>query len=77
MFEIFKNSSFVQFFCNITKWTEMAQLSEAFQRKITHLKDTFSVAHNTFKEYYPIFCKIFVPPSHDLDHPRPRNRKQR
>lgn len=55
----------------------MACLSEVFQAKITHLKDTFGVAHNTFKEFYPIFSKIFVPPSYDLDHPRPRNRKQR
>lgn len=55
----------------------MAHLSEDFQSKITHLKDTFGVAHNTFKEYYPIFSKIFVPPSYDFDQPRPRNRKQR
>lgn len=67
----------MQFFCNITKWAEMAQLSEEFQSKISHLKDTFGVAHNTFKEYYPVFSKIFNSPSHDLDQPRSRNRKQR
>lgn len=67
----------MQFFSNITKWVEMAHLSEEFQNKITHLKDTFGVAHNTFKEYYPIFSKIFVPPSHESDQPKPRNRKQR
>lgn len=69
----------MQFFYNITKWAEMAHLPDDFQKKITHLKDTFGVAHNTFKEYYPIFLNIFFAPStQDLDQPKHhRNRKQR
>lgn len=67
----------MQFFSNISKWAEMAHLSQEFRTKITHLKDSFCVAHNTFKEYYPIFSKIFLPPSQDLDQPKHRNRKQR
>lgn len=57
----------------------MANLSEKFQNKITKLKDTFGVAYSTFKEYYPIFSKIFLPPNpHDFDQSRQhRNRKQR
>ncbi|CAH1163560.1 unnamed protein product [Phaedon cochleariae] len=73
------NLSFVQFFSNITKWADMAHLPVDFTNKITHLKDNFNVAHNTFKEYYPMFSKIFLPPSsQDLEQSKPhRNRKQR
>ncbi|XP_018580009.1 retinoblastoma-like protein 1 isoform X2 [Anoplophora glabripennis] len=73
------NLSFAQFFCKINKWAEMAHLPEEFLNKITHLKDTFGVAYSTFKEFYPIFSKIFLPPSpQDLDQSKQhRNRKQR
>ncbi|KAJ8925433.1 hypothetical protein NQ315_009266 [Exocentrus adspersus] len=72
------NLSFAQFFCKINKWAEMAQLPEDFLNKITHLKDNFGVAYSTFKEYYPIFSKIFIPPSpQDLEQKHHRNRKQR
>lgn len=56
----------------------MAHLQEDFNKKIVHLKDTFNVAHNTFKEFYPIFARVFLPPSlQDMDQRNQRNRKQR
>nr|CAI5843626.1 unnamed protein product [Callosobruchus analis] len=71
------NLSFVQFFSNMLKWSEMAQMPEEFTKKILCMKDTFGVSHNTFKEYYPLFCKIFVPPSiQEFEQKQPRNRKQ-
>ncbi|XP_023018389.1 retinoblastoma-like protein 1 isoform X2 [Leptinotarsa decemlineata] len=74
----YSNLSFVQFFNNIRKWSEMSPLNNDLKEKIKHLEDTFGVAHNTFKEYYPLFSRIFLPPtSQDLDQSKHRNRKQR
>lgn len=72
-------SSFAQFFNNINKWADMAHLPDEFRRKIDRLKDTFGVAHNTFKRFYPIFSKIFASPnSTDLETTKQhRNRKLR
>ncbi|KAJ8976411.1 hypothetical protein NQ317_005330 [Molorchus minor] len=58
---IFVVCNFAQFFCNISKWVEMAHLPEEFHNRIIHLKDAFGVTYSTFKEYYTIFSKIFFP----------------
>lgn len=71
--------SFAKFFSNINKWAEMAKLSEDFRSKIKLLKDTFSVTCNTFKEYYPLFEKMFnVPDAQEFEQSKQhRPRKQR
>ncbi|CAH1980858.1 unnamed protein product [Acanthoscelides obtectus] len=71
------NLSFVQFFSNMLKWADMARMPEEFTNKIISMKNTFGVSHNTFKEYYPLFCRMFVPPSiQEFEQKQPRNRKQ-
>lgn len=74
------NLSFVQFFSNISRWADMAQLPDDFRNKITHLRSNFSIAYNTFKKYHPLFAEIFVSPvpnAQDLDASKHRNRKNR
>ncbi|CAG9762062.1 unnamed protein product [Ceutorhynchus assimilis] len=57
------NLSFVQFFTNITRWSEMTQLPDEFRNKINHLRVNFSTASNTFKKLHPLFTEIFVEPA--------------
>ncbi|CAH0550797.1 unnamed protein product [Brassicogethes aeneus] len=73
------NLSFVKFFLNMNNWIEMAKLSNEFKEQISHLKSTFGVAYNTFKEFKQIFNQIFITPDpQELDQSKThRNRKQR
>ncbi|RZB39242.1 retinoblastoma-like protein 1, partial [Asbolus verrucosus] len=73
------NLSLAQFFFNIRKWSDMAKLPEEFTKRIEYLEMTFAVAYNVFKEYQPLFLKIFKAPEPlDLEQTKQhRNRKQK
>ncbi|KAL1497569.1 hypothetical protein ABEB36_008505 [Hypothenemus hampei] len=72
--------SFVQFFSNITRWAEMAQLPNDFQQRIDTLRSNFSISHNIFKTFHPLFTEVFIEPipnNLDLEYLKPRNRKNK
>ncbi|KAK9892117.1 hypothetical protein WA026_018320 [Henosepilachna vigintioctopunctata] len=73
------NLNLNQFFKNIRLWSDMANMSEEFRKKIDLLEESFSVICNVFKEYCTIFCKIFKAPDiSELEAPKQhRNRKQK
>ncbi|XP_031332886.1 retinoblastoma-like protein 2 isoform X2 [Photinus pyralis] len=68
------NLSLTQFFNKITKWADMANLSEDFRQKIKRLEGNFAVSYNIFKKFTPIFNEIFKGPI-DMDLRSSRNRK--
>ncbi|KAF5305107.1 hypothetical protein FQA39_LY09369 [Lamprigera yunnana] len=70
------NLSLTQFFNKITKWAEMANLSEDFRQKIKRLEGNFAVSYNIFKKFTPIFNEIFKGPI-DTEIRISRNRKQK
>ncbi|ERL92744.1 hypothetical protein D910_10053 [Dendroctonus ponderosae] len=74
------NLSFVQFFSNITRWSELAQLPDEFRTKIENLRNNFSIAYNAFKTYHPLFSEVFIAPvpnAQDLEAAKHRNRRNR
>ncbi|XP_030757073.1 retinoblastoma-like protein 1 [Sitophilus oryzae] len=76
----YSNLSFSQFFTNITRWAEMAQLPDDFRNKVSNLRSKFSIAYNTFKKFHKLFTEIFVSPvpnSIDMEASKHRNRKNR
>lgn len=65
------------FFDKIKKWADMANLSGEFRQKINNLESNFAVAFNIFKEFQPMFMKVFKTPN-DTDLPKlHRSRKQK
>ncbi|KAF5271291.1 hypothetical protein FQR65_LT05306 [Abscondita terminalis] len=68
------NLSLTQFFNKITKWADMANLSEDFRTKIKRLEGNFAVSYNIFKKFTPIFNEIFKEPI-DIESRLSRNRK--
>ncbi|XP_017779685.1 PREDICTED: retinoblastoma-like protein 2 [Nicrophorus vespilloides] len=71
------NLSLQQFFNKIMKWADMADMPEddVFRTNIKMLERNFSVTCNIYKEFYPMFTKIFKTP--DMEPTKHRNRKQK
>ncbi|XP_066257159.1 retinoblastoma-like protein 1 isoform X2 [Euwallacea similis] len=74
------NLTFMQFFNNITRWADMAQLPPDFRTKIDNMRNNFSITYNTFKKLHPLFIEIFLPPipnKQDVEAAKHRYKKSR
>ncbi|XP_032897998.1 retinoblastoma-like protein 1 isoform X2 [Amblyraja radiata] len=68
--------SLIQFFSKMKKWTDMANLSQDFRKRVEQLERNFEVSTVIFRKFEPIFLDMFQ--NRHQDPPRlQRSRKQR
>lgn len=68
--------SLPHFFNKIKHWVEMENLGKDFERKIVNIQRSFEISGSTFREFHPMFLRIFQSPN-DTDITSHRNRKQK